>query len=77
MRPCRLGQARTSTANVRGAGFDASFNRHPDVPLETARERHRIARSLLADGIDPSDRKGSDGKYTFATGRGVHRRHRL
>src|SRR4029079_6049219 len=29
----------------------------PDVSLEMARSRHRIARSLLADGIDPSDRK--------------------
>ena len=43
---------------------------HPDVPLETARERHRIARSLLADGIDPSDRKRVEGKYAFATARG-------
>lgn len=42
---------------------------HPDIPLELARERHRIARSLLADGIDPSDRKRSEGKYAFATGR--------
>ena len=40
---------------------------HPDAPLETARQRHRIARSLLADGIDPSDRKRSEGKYAFAT----------
>jgi len=41
----------------------------PDVSLEMARSRHRIARSLLADGIDPSDRKRSEGKYAFATGR--------
>ena len=27
---------------------------YPDVPLEKARERHQRARSLLADGIDPS-----------------------
>jgi hypothetical protein len=43
---------------------------HPDIPLETARERHQIARSLLADGIGPSDRKRSEGKYAFAGGRG-------
>jgi hypothetical protein len=42
---------------------------HPDIPLEAARERHQIARSLLADGIDPSDRKRADGKYAFATAR--------
>jgi hypothetical protein len=27
---------------------------YPDVPLERARERHRRARALLAEGIDPS-----------------------
>ena len=27
---------------------------HPDVCLEKARARHQLARSLLADGIDPS-----------------------
>lgn len=28
---------------------------YPDVPLERARERHQRARTLLADGIDPSN----------------------
>jgi hypothetical protein len=30
---------------------------YPDVPLEKARERHRRARELLADGIDPSQER--------------------
>jgi transposase-like protein len=30
---------------------------HPDVSLEKARTRHQIARTLLADGVDPSTRK--------------------
>jgi hypothetical protein len=30
---------------------------HPDVSLERAKERHQAARSLLADGIDPSAQK--------------------
>jgi transposase-like protein len=39
---------------------------HPDVCLEKARARHQLARSLLADGIDPSARKRTSGKYALA-----------
>ncbi len=30
---------------------------YPDIPLEKARERHRRARTLLADGVDPSTKR--------------------
>jgi hypothetical protein len=30
---------------------------HPDISLDKARARHQMARSLLADGVDPSARK--------------------
>jgi len=30
---------------------------HPDVSLETARARHQVARTMLADGVDPSAQK--------------------
>jgi hypothetical protein len=39
---------------------------HPDVSLETARRRHQNARTLLADGIDPSARKRALGNSAFA-----------
>jgi hypothetical protein len=35
---------------------------HPDISLENARARHQTARSLLANGIDPSRRKRALGK---------------
>jgi hypothetical protein len=35
---------------------------YPDVPLAKARVRHRLARQLLADGIDPSAVKRIAGK---------------
>jgi hypothetical protein len=38
---------------------------HPDVSLEKARARHQIARSLLAEGVDPSARKRALGRYAF------------
>ena len=37
----------------------------PDVSLEEARARHQVARSMLANGIDPSARKRAIGKYAF------------
>jgi transposase-like protein len=40
---------------------------HPDVSLDKARERHQIARTLLANGVDPSTRKRALGKYAFMT----------
>jgi transposase-like protein len=40
---------------------------HPDVSLDKARARHQVARTLLADGIDPSARKRVLGNYLFAT----------
>jgi hypothetical protein len=39
---------------------------YPDVSLRMARERHRFARRLLADGIDPSTLKRTLGKHAFA-----------
>jgi hypothetical protein len=39
---------------------------HPDVCLEKTRARHQLARSLLADGIDPSARSGRQVKYALA-----------
>jgi hypothetical protein len=40
---------------------------HPDVSVEKARARHQVARTLLADGIDPSARKRTLGSYAFVT----------
>jgi hypothetical protein len=39
----------------------------PEISLEKARARHQIARTLLADGVDPSDRKRALGKQAFVT----------
>jgi hypothetical protein len=38
---------------------------HPDVSLDKARVRHQVARTLLADGIDPSARKQAMGLGAF------------
>jgi transposase-like protein len=38
----------------------------PDVSLEEARARHQAARSMLANGIDPSAHKRALGKRAFA-----------
>jgi len=38
---------------------------HPDVPLEKARARHQVARTMLAEGIDPSARKRMLGVAAF------------
>ena len=40
---------------------------HPDVSLDKARARHQIARTLLADGVDPSLRKRALGNNAFVT----------
>ena len=39
---------------------------YPRVSLKVARGRHRFARGLLADGIDPSTLKRTLGKQAFA-----------
>jgi hypothetical protein len=39
---------------------------HPDVSLDKARARHQVARTLLADGVDPSARKRVLGNRVFA-----------
>jgi hypothetical protein len=39
---------------------------YPYVSLQVARGRHRFARRLLADGIDPSTLKRTLGKRAFA-----------
>ena len=49
-----------------GKGKTLALGVHPDVSLETARARHLFARSLLADGIDPSALKRTLGKNVFA-----------
>ncbi len=38
---------------------------HPDVSLEKARVRHQIARTMLADGLDPSAQKRACGVGIF------------
>jgi transposase-like protein len=43
---------------------------HPDISLEKARARHQVARTLLADGIDPSAFKRALGKGAFAVTEG-------
>jgi len=40
---------------------------HPDVSLDQARARHQVARSLLAEGIDPSAQKRTLGIHAFTT----------
>ncbi len=37
----------------------------PDISLDKARARHQIARTLLADGVDPSTRKRAFGNSAF------------
>jgi hypothetical protein len=39
---------------------------YPDVSVDKARARHQFARTLLADGIDPSARKQALGMRAFA-----------
>jgi len=39
---------------------------HPYVSLEKARAGHQVARTLLADGVDPSARKRALGSRVFA-----------
>jgi hypothetical protein len=39
---------------------------HPDISLEKARTRHQIARTFLADGVDPSTRKRAFGAAAFS-----------
>ncbi len=43
---------------------------HPDVSLEKARARHQVARTMLADGIDPSAEKRASGVGIFGSTRG-------
>jgi transposase-like protein len=49
----------------RGKYNTVAFGTKPDVSLRQARARHRVARSMLANGIDPSARKRQLGKYAF------------
>ncbi len=42
-----------------------AFGIFPDVSLDQARARHQVARSLLAEGIDPSARKRVLGKHAL------------
>jgi transposase-like protein len=39
----------------------------PEISLEKARARHQVARSLLAEGIDPSAQKRTLGIHAFTT----------
>jgi transposase-like protein len=43
---------------------------HPDISLDKARVRHQLARSLLADGIDPSAQKRAEGNRAFVISQG-------
>ena len=40
---------------------------HPDVSVEKAKARHQVARTMLADGIDPSARKREFGIGIFGS----------
>jgi transposase-like protein len=51
----------------RGKYNTLAFGLRPDVSLEEARARHQVARSMLANGIDPSAHKRALGKRAFAT----------
>jgi hypothetical protein len=42
---------------------------HPDVSREKARARHQLARTLLADGIDPCVAKKAVGKSLWSGAR--------
>ena len=50
----------------RGRQKTLALGVYPDVSLQMARGRHLFARSLLADGIDPSKLKRTLGKHAFA-----------
>ncbi|HEX5046224.1 MAG TPA: Arm DNA-binding domain-containing protein [Gammaproteobacteria bacterium] len=43
-----------------------SLGVYPDVSLDNARARHQVARTILADGVDPSARKRVLGNRVFA-----------
>jgi transposase-like protein len=43
-----------------------SLGVYPDVSLDKARARHQVARTILADGVDPSARKRVLGNRVFA-----------
>jgi transposase-like protein len=51
---------------------------HPDISLEKARARHQIARTLLADGVDPSAWKRAIGAsaFTLVGKASAHRAHK-
>ena len=46
-------------------GKTLALGTYPEVPLERARSRHEFARSLLANGLDPSVLKRELGKHAF------------
>ena len=48
-----------------------SLGVYPDVSLDKARARHQVARTLLAEGVDPSARKRVLGHRAFAMPIGV------
>jgi hypothetical protein len=50
----------------RGKHKTLALGIHPDISRQKARARHQIARTWLADGIDPSVRKRQFGNSTFA-----------
>jgi len=50
----------------RGRQKTLALGVYPDVSLQVARGRHRFARRMLADGIDPSTLKRTLGKHAFA-----------
>jgi len=51
-----------------------AFGFRPNVSLEEARARHQAARSMLANGIDPSTHKRALGKCAFAAPNHEHGR---
>jgi integrase len=50
-----------------GAQLEMSFGKYPDVDLVSARERHAVARKLLADGTDPMAQRKSERAKSMAS----------
>jgi hypothetical protein len=63
--PVRVDGARWWRLDYRRPGTDKrntlSLDTYPDVSLKQARMRHDEARKLLADGIDPGDKRKAEG----------------
>ena len=50
-----------------------SLGMYPDVSLKQARERHEEARKLIADGVDPDDKRKTEARASAETFEAVAR----